>query len=72
MLVLGMMGGCPHFSCLVKLPHRKLITAPSPFSLVSVQLFIPIKQEETLHDSLFLLETSFTTANLYPAKRMSL
>lgn len=66
-LAFGTMGGCPHFSCPVKLLHRKLITAPSPFSLASVQLFTtPIKQEKILHSSVFLLETSisFTSANL--------
>lgn len=60
------MGDCPHFSRPVNLPHGKLITAPSSFSLASVQLFIPINQANTLHASLFLYETSssFASANL--------
>lgn len=60
------MGDCPHFSRPVNVPHGKLITAPSPFSLASVQLFIPINQENTLYASLFLRETSssFASKNL--------
>lgn len=66
MLALGTMGGCANFSSPVKLPYKNLITTPSPFSLASVLLFTPIKQEKTLYTSLFLLETSssFTSANL--------
>lgn len=49
-----------------KLPHIKLNPAPSTFSLASVQLFNPIKQEKPLYASLFLLETSigYTSVNL--------
>lgn len=61
-------GGCPHSSCPVKSPQRKLIPALSHFSLVSAQLFTPIRQEKKTHSiaRLFLLETSssFTNANL--------
>lgn len=60
-------GGCPHSSCPVKSPHRKLIPAPSHFSLVWAQLFTPIRQEKTHSIArLFLLETSssFTNASL--------